>query len=153
MKYVLLVGAGFSCNWGDWNATEVNDFLPTEPALRADRHVTQVLTRTAGTGGFEEALAEIEDEYDRSPTSENRAHLVQSAITTMFLTMSIWTSVVLRCKPWATTKRPWSAHKHVTPAIGWFDPCARRSCGRPPPPSSDPAVIGRRDAGASMWVG
>ncbi|HXC30493.1 MAG TPA: SIR2 family protein [Stellaceae bacterium] len=89
MKYVLLVGAGFSCNWGGWNATEVNDFLPTVPALRADRHVTQVLSHIAGTGGFEEALAEIEDEYDRSPTSENRAHLdiLQSAITTMFLTM------------------------------------------------------------------
>ncbi len=89
MKYVLLVGAGFSCNWGGWNATEVNDFLPTVPALRADRHVAQILTRTAGTGGFEEALAEIEDDYDRSPTPENRAHLdvLQSAITMMFLTM------------------------------------------------------------------
>lgn len=89
MKYVLLLGAGFSCNWGGWNASEVNDFLPTVPALRASRHVVQVLTRTAGTGGFEEALAEIEDDYDRSPTPENRAHLdtLQSAITTMFLTM------------------------------------------------------------------
>jgi hypothetical protein len=89
MKHVLLLGAGFSCNWGGWNASEVNDYLPTVPALRADRHVLQVLRRTANKGGFEAALAEIQDDYERSPTPENKAHLdtVQSAITTMFLAM------------------------------------------------------------------
>jgi len=39
MKYVLLLGAGFSCNWGGWAASEVNDYLPTLASLRADRHV------------------------------------------------------------------------------------------------------------------
>ena len=85
MKRLLLLGAGFSCNWGGWNASEVNDYLPTLPTLRADRHVLQVLRRTANKGGFEGALAEIQDDYEKSPTPENKAHLdtLQSAITAM----------------------------------------------------------------------
>jgi hypothetical protein len=56
------------------------------PALRADRHVLQGLRRTANKGGFEAAFAEIQDDYERSPTPENKAHLdtLQTAITTMF---------------------------------------------------------------------
>ena len=89
MKYVLLLGAGFSCNWDGWDARAVADYLPTLPGLRADRHVRQVLSRTASKGGFEAALAEIQDDYEKSPTPENKAHLdtLQSAILAMFKTM------------------------------------------------------------------
>ena len=69
MKYVLLLGAGFSCNWDGWSASEVNDYLPTLPALRADRHVLLILQRTSGKGGFGAALAEIQDDYEKSPTA------------------------------------------------------------------------------------
>jgi len=33
-----------------------------------------VLRRTANKGGFEAALAEIQEDYERSPTPENKAH-------------------------------------------------------------------------------
>lgn len=89
MRHVLLLGAGFSCNWGGWNAAEVNDFLPTIADVRADRHVLEVLGRTANTGGFEAALAELQDEHAQAPTPENLGHLqtLQSAVTSMFHTM------------------------------------------------------------------
>jgi hypothetical protein len=89
MKHVLLLGAGFSWNWGGWLASEVNGHLPTSPRLRADYHVLQVLSRTANKGSFEAALAEIQDDYEKSPTPENLAHLqnLQSAITAMFSDM------------------------------------------------------------------
>ena len=89
MKHILLLGAGFSCNWGGWSAADVNDFLPTVANVRADRHVLQVLSRTASAGGFEAALAELREDYAKAPTQENLAHLqtLQSAVTVMFRTM------------------------------------------------------------------
>jgi hypothetical protein len=91
MKYILLLGAGFSCNWGGWNAREINDYLPTLASLRADRHVLQVLRHTAKSGGFEAALTKIRDDYEKSPTPENKVHLetLQSAITAMFSAMEV----------------------------------------------------------------
>ena len=89
MKHILLLGAGFSCNWGGWSASEVNDFLPTVPALQADPHVLQVLGRTASAGGFEAALAEIQADYHTSPTPQNKAHVeaLQIGIIAMFSAM------------------------------------------------------------------
>jgi hypothetical protein len=43
MKYVLILGAGFSRNWGGWLASEVNGHLPTSPGIRSDPHVVDVL--------------------------------------------------------------------------------------------------------------
>jgi hypothetical protein len=34
VKFVLLVGAGFSRNWGGWLASEVNGHLPTSISTR-----------------------------------------------------------------------------------------------------------------------
>ena len=73
MKHVLLLGAGFSCNWGGWGASEVNDYLPTVPAIQADPHVLQVLGATATTGGFEAALAQLQTAYHASPKGQWRA--------------------------------------------------------------------------------
>jgi len=89
MKHILLLGAGFSCNWGGWSAADVNDFLPTVANVRADGHVLQVLSRTASAGGFEAALAELREDYAKAPTQENLVHLqtLQSAVTIMFRTM------------------------------------------------------------------
>jgi hypothetical protein len=89
MKRVLLIGAGFSRNWGGWLASEVNGHLPTSSRLRSDPHAVDVLRRTANSGGFEAALAEIQDEYAKNPTSENLAHLknLQDAVQTMFADM------------------------------------------------------------------
>jgi len=89
MKHVLLIGAGFSRNWGGWLASEVNGHLPTSSRLRSDPHVVEVLRRTANSGGFEAALAELQDAYAKNPTPENLAHLknLQDAVLTMFSDM------------------------------------------------------------------
>src|SRR5438874_388804 len=86
MKNLLLLGAGFSCNWGGWSASEVNDFLPTVPVVQADPHVLQVLGRTANAGGFEAALAQNPAGYHTSPTPQNKTHVeaLQTGIIAMF---------------------------------------------------------------------
>jgi hypothetical protein len=89
MKYVLLLGAGFSRNWGGWLATEVNGHLPTSPKVRNNPRVLEVLRRTADTGGFEAALSELQEVYAKTPTEENLHHLscLQEAILAMFADM------------------------------------------------------------------
>jgi hypothetical protein len=89
MKYVLLLGAGFSRNWGGWLASEVNGHLPTSAKVRGNAHVLEVLRRTADSGGFEAALAELQDLYANMPAAENRHHLqcLQEAILAMFADM------------------------------------------------------------------
>ena len=89
MKHVLLLGAGFSCNWDGWSASEVNDFLPTVSAIQADPHVLRVLGRTATTGGFETALSHIQADYQKAPTPQNKAHVeaLQTGIIAMFQAM------------------------------------------------------------------
>jgi hypothetical protein len=86
MKHILLLGAGFSRNWGGWLASEVNGHLPTSPGIRANTHVLEVLKRTADHGGFEAALSELQEVYAKTPTDENRHHLncLQEATLAMF---------------------------------------------------------------------
>lgn len=86
MKHVLLLGAGFSRNWGGWLASEVNGHLPTSPGIRANTHVLEVLKRTADYCGFEAALSELQEVYAKTPTDENRHHLncLQEATLAMF---------------------------------------------------------------------
>jgi hypothetical protein len=89
MKYVLLFGAGFSRNWGGWLASEVNGHLPTSAKIRGSAHVSEVLRRTANTGGFEAALAELQEVYAKTATPESLNHLqcLQEAILAMFADM------------------------------------------------------------------
>jgi hypothetical protein len=88
MNHLLLLGAGFSRNWGGWLATEVNDHLFTSPQIIADGYLQDLLHRYAATGGFEAALGECQTNYLQNP-AEYRNHLenLQSAIDTMFLDM------------------------------------------------------------------
>jgi hypothetical protein len=56
MPHILLLGAGFSRNWGGWLADEVSDYLMSHP--RIDDGLRELLQRYKGKGGFEAAVDE-----------------------------------------------------------------------------------------------
>lgn len=58
MNYLLLLGAGFSRNWGGWLASEVFEYLLGCSELDAD--TKRLLWSKKNAGGFEDALAELE---------------------------------------------------------------------------------------------
>jgi hypothetical protein len=64
MTFVLLTGAGFSRNWGGWLATETFEYLLGCSEVDANlRHLLWTSKRN-GTG-FEDALAHLQEEYQR----------------------------------------------------------------------------------------
>ena len=89
MSKILLLGAGFSRNWGGWLASEAFDYLLSTPEVAANLHVRELLWRTKEDGGFESALAEVQRDYVRAP-HEHLANLnaLQGAVGRMFLDMN-----------------------------------------------------------------
>jgi hypothetical protein len=63
MPHILLLGAGFSRNWGGWLADEAFEYLLGHP--RIDDGLRQLLWRYKGQGGFEAALDELQTETAR----------------------------------------------------------------------------------------
>lgn len=59
MNHIVLLGAGFTRNWGGWLANEVFEFLIGTPELLADAGLRQMLWRHR-LGGFEDALSELQ---------------------------------------------------------------------------------------------
>ena len=100
MKNIVLLGAGFSRIWGGWLANEAFEFLLGDPEVRSDSGLRQLLWRYRDQGGFENALAELQQSL-RTSTDRNsigntggnfliraQAIALQSAITRMFLAMN-----------------------------------------------------------------
>lgn len=58
VRYVLLLGAGFTRNWGGWLANEVFEYLIGTPELLAEAGLRQTLWKHQ-KGGFEDALGEL----------------------------------------------------------------------------------------------
>jgi hypothetical protein len=87
MRFVLLLGAGFSRNWGGWLADEVSDYLLTCPQLAPS--VRNLLVAYEHKGGFEEVLARLQAEYQQYSTVPYRARLIsfEQAIDSMFKDM------------------------------------------------------------------
>ncbi|HRK67926.1 MAG TPA: SIR2 family protein [Hyphomonas sp.] len=85
MQLLLLLGAGFSRNWGGWLATEAFEYLlGADPIASNPRH-RQLLWKHYDSGGFEGALSEIQTEYRRDPAgSKQRLEDFQFAIRQMF---------------------------------------------------------------------
>ncbi len=79
MKQLLLLGAGFSRNWGGWLALEVHEYLIGCPNVNSDLRDILWKHHHAG-GGFEAALAELED---LNPRGRQLAHL-RKAVALMF---------------------------------------------------------------------
>jgi hypothetical protein len=67
MSHILLLGAGFSHNWGGWLAAEVFEYLLGCPEIAGDDGLRSVLWRQQETGGFEAALEQIQAEHRRDP--------------------------------------------------------------------------------------
>jgi SIR2-like domain len=78
---LILLGAGFSRNWGGWLAAEVDEYLLGHPSI--DRPVRDVLWHHRGKGGFEGALGELQ----QGDPADKRLASLQSALMQMFRDM------------------------------------------------------------------
>lgn len=88
MNYLLLLGAGFSRNWGGWLAQEAFEYLLGSPDV--DDGLRSLLWQHRTKGGFESALGVLQDEHFRSGRQSPEARLVslQNAIKQMFADMN-----------------------------------------------------------------
>ncbi|PRC92733.1 SIR2 family protein [Solimicrobium silvestre] len=89
MSHLLLLGAGFSRNWGGWLAGEAFEYLLGCPEVACNSHLQQLLWRNQPAGGFENALAEVQANFIKSP-QEHTKNLqdIQNAVTRMFEDMN-----------------------------------------------------------------
>ena len=85
MNKILLLGAGFSRNWGGWLAKEAFEYLLGCPEVVSSSRLRQLLWQHQSAGGFEDALAALQEECRRSPSapSGDLIHM-QSAVGRMF---------------------------------------------------------------------
>jgi len=85
MADLLLIGAGFSSNWGGWLATEAFEHLLGSPEVARDPGLRRLLWQHQDRGGFEAALAELQGQFARDPEAV-RAPLMalQDAVKRMF---------------------------------------------------------------------
>ena len=85
MKHILLLGAGFSRNWGGWLADEAFEYLLGAPEIAANRSLAPLLWKHHRRGGFEDALAELQQAYMLNPqTNLNDLIDLQAAVKRMF---------------------------------------------------------------------
>jgi hypothetical protein len=64
MTFILLTGAGFSRNWGGWLSSQTFEYLLGSPELDDDLRALLWRSKEA-CGGFEDALAELQEEHAR----------------------------------------------------------------------------------------
>jgi hypothetical protein len=82
--HFMLMGAGFSRNWGGWLADEVFDYLLGSPEIRRSPDLRRLLWRFRERGGFESVLGEAQRNYNRDPVSSQDLLGLQAAIASMF---------------------------------------------------------------------
>ncbi len=87
---VLLLGAGFSRNWGGPLASEMFGTLLQQPEIQNDQHLKDAIWRHKDGGGFENALSDIQQDYLRNPSSPEfmrRMEAFQQSINRIFQDM------------------------------------------------------------------
>jgi SIR2-like protein len=86
MPRYLLLGAGFSRNWGGWVASEAFEYLLGAPEILADTQLRDLLWKHQLGGGFEDALAELQGgtSYARQPWTPEQLVKFQGAVGRMF---------------------------------------------------------------------
>ncbi len=87
---ILLLGAGFSRNWGGLLASEMFDNLLQQPEISGDQQLRDVLWRHKDGGGFENALAQVQQDYRNNPAVpdyKRRLDAFQTAIDRIFADM------------------------------------------------------------------
>ena len=67
MPTFLLIGAGFSRNWGGWLASEAFEYLLGRPEIQQSPALRDLLWKHHPSGGFEDALAELQVAFGRDP--------------------------------------------------------------------------------------
>lgn len=90
-KHLLLLGAGFSRNWGGWLASEVFEYLlGCKPIATDDGLIDLLWKHKLKGGGFEAALAELQENYARKGDKASKEPLekLQNAIAGMFFDMN-----------------------------------------------------------------
>jgi hypothetical protein len=88
-SHLLLLGAGFSRNWGGWLATEAFEYLLGSPEVVAHPELRRLLWKHQGHGGFEAALAEVQTQFESDPqAAEPSLEALQDAISRMFVDMN-----------------------------------------------------------------
>ena len=80
-RHFLLLGAGFSRNWGGWLASEADEYLLGHPDI--DKQIRDILWHCRRKGGFEAALAKLQQD---DPEGERIVRL-QRALINMFRDM------------------------------------------------------------------
>ena len=87
---VLLLGAGFSRNWGGWLATEVFSDLLLRKQIKSDLALKQLLLDHQRKQGFESALDELQHRWARTRSPSDKAQLdgLQAGIVEMFMDMN-----------------------------------------------------------------
>ena len=89
MSHILLVGAGFSRNWGGWLASEVFNALLAFPDIQGDQYLRNLLWSNQHTGGFENALADVQRAYLQDAAAPGHdLQVLQHAVLYVFQGMS-----------------------------------------------------------------
>lgn len=119
MPKLLLLGAGFSRNWGGWLATEVFEYLLGTKAVIGSDKLRQLLWKHQLSGGFEAALAELQMLAKNNP-AEWQFDLAEfeSAVLVMFSDMN---SGFLDLDDWDLQTSPKEASKTIASFLNQFD--------------------------------
>lgn len=89
MTHILLLGAGFSRNWGGWLASETFEYLLGCPEIAKDKRLIELLWKHQSGGGFEDVLAELQIAFRRDRnTNAQQLKEFQSAVSRMFEDMN-----------------------------------------------------------------
>lgn len=90
-KRILLLGAGFSRNWGGWLASEVFEYLIGLPSIQEQPGIYKLLWKYQHSGGFEGALAELQGLSARAgATTDDKQSLeaLEQGVMQMFAEMN-----------------------------------------------------------------
>lgn len=89
MPKVLLLGAGFSRNWGGFLASEVFNDLLAKPAIQGDQYLRNALWNNQQAGGFENALADVQRAFVQNPQAHaQHLQVMQQAVLEVFQAMN-----------------------------------------------------------------
>lgn len=88
MNHYLLIGAGFSRNWGGWLANEAFEYLLGDPVVAHSALLKDLLWKSQPKGGFEVALDELRQNAQRDLTQEPQIAALESAVVKMFSAMN-----------------------------------------------------------------
>jgi hypothetical protein len=86
MSHVLLLGAGFTRNWGGWLAAEAFEYLLG--CQQVDPFLRNLLWKHRRSGGYERALEELQDDFFRRGGDRAQLSKLEDAIAQMLTDMN-----------------------------------------------------------------